>query len=112
MEQAQATWVVLVTVPSADQGAVLGRVLVEERLAACVNVLSPVRSIYCWQGEIEDASEALLLIKTRAERFERLRTRVLELHPYTCPEILALSAEAGHEGYLQWVAENVGPQRA
>ncbi|MGI5861317.1 MAG: divalent-cation tolerance protein CutA [Myxococcales bacterium] len=103
-----APLVVLVTAPSADKAVEIGRVLVEERLAACANLVSPIRSIYRWQGKVEDEAEALLLIKTRVDVFERLRERVVGLHEYSCPEIVALPIIRGHEPYLRWLGESVG----
>ena len=100
---------VLVTAPSAAVAASLARTLVEEGLAACGNVVPGLRSIYRWQGRVEDEAEALLLLKTRAEAFEALRRRVVELHPYDVPEVLRLAVEAGHEPYLAWVRESVRP---
>jgi periplasmic divalent cation tolerance protein len=82
---------------------------VEERLAACVNIVPAVRSIYSWQGKIEDDSEALLLIKTRAELMENLTQRIRSLHPYTVPEVIgvALTGE-GNPDYLRWLSDSVG----
>lgn len=97
--------VVLVTCPSAEQAASLARTLVEERLAACGNVLPGLRSIYRWEGQVQDEPEALLLLKTARGRFEALRERVLALHPYQVPEVLALPVEAGSAAYLAWLAE-------
>jgi periplasmic divalent cation tolerance protein len=95
--------VVLVTAPSADKAAELARALVEERLAACGNVLPQLRSIYRWQGAVHDEPEALLILKTTAALFERLRARVVELHPYDTPEVLALPVAAAHAPYLDWI---------
>jgi periplasmic divalent cation tolerance protein len=95
--------VVLVTAPSAEKAAELARQLVEERLAACGNVLPGIRSIYRWEGKVQDEPEALLVLKTHRDRFEALRDRVLALHPYQVPEVLALPVEAGSEQYLAWV---------
>ncbi len=100
--------VVLVTVPSADEAARIARALVEERLAACGNVLPGLRSIYRWEGKVEDDAEALLVLKTTRARFAALRERVLALHPYTVAEVLALPVEAGSEKYLAWVAAETG----
>ncbi|AKU90745.1 Periplasmic divalent cation tolerance protein CutA [Vulgatibacter incomptus] len=97
----------LVTAPDEEQAAGLARRLVEERLAACGNIVPRIRSIYRWEGRVEDGAEALLLLKTRAELFERLRARVVELHPYECPEVLRLGVEAGHEAYLEWIRASV-----
>ena len=95
--------VVLVTVPSAEKAADIARALVEERLAACGNVVPSVRSIFRWEGKVQDEAEALLVLKTARARFPALRDRVLALHPYQVPEVLALPVEAGSESYLAWV---------
>ncbi|ABS25388.1 divalent-cation tolerance protein CutA [Anaeromyxobacter sp. Fw109-5] len=97
--------VVLVTAPSPEQAAELARALVEERLAACGNVVPAVRSIYRWEGKVHDDAEALLVLKTTRGRFEALRERVLALHPYDVPEVLALPVEAGSAPYLAWLAD-------
>jgi len=96
--------VVLVTAPDPEKAAEIARVLVEERLAACGNVLSGLRSIYRWEGNVQDEREALLLLKTTRARFEALRARVLALHPYQVPEVIALPVEAGSAPYLAWIA--------
>jgi periplasmic divalent cation tolerance protein len=96
---------VLTTLPNADAAATLARALVEERLAACCNILPAVRSIYRWQDKVNDENEVLMLIKTRAEQIERLKSRMLELHPYAVPEILVLPVESGYTGYLEWLAQ-------
>jgi len=95
--------VVLVTAPTPDEAARLARALVEERLAACGNVLPGLRSIYRWEGKVMDEGEALLVLKTTRARFPALRDRLLALHPYEVPEVLALPVEAGAERYLAWV---------
>ena len=100
--------VVLVTTPGPDEAAQLARALVEAELAACGNVLPGLRSIYRWEGKVEDEPETLLLLKTTRARFEALRSRVVELHPYETPEVLALPVEAGHGPYLDWVRASVG----
>ncbi len=79
--------------------------LVEKRLAACVSILPSVRSVYRWKGEIQRDEEALLIAKTRRERLEALESRIVELHPYELPEILAVEAAGGSEGYLAWIRE-------
>ena len=99
--------VVLVTCPHAEAAARLARTLVEERLAACGNVLPGLRSIYRWEGEVLDESEVLLVLKTTTARFPALRERVLALHPYQVPEVISLAVEAGHAPYLEWVAGGV-----
>jgi uncharacterized protein involved in tolerance to divalent cations len=80
---------------------------VEERLAACVNRVGPVRSVYRWQGQIEQNDEELLIIKTKRALFERLKTRVQELHSYSVPEIIALPILEGSEPYLKWLKEQL-----
>jgi len=97
--------VVLVTAPTPERAAEIARALVEERLAACGNVIPGVRSIYRWEEHVQEDGEALLLLKTTAARLEALRARVLELHPYEVPEVIALRVVAGHAPYLAWVAQ-------
>lgn len=99
--------VVLVTAPSADKAAEIARALVEERLAACGNILPGVRSIYRWEGRVHDEPEVLLLLKTTAERFDALRARVVALHPYEVPEVIRLDIAAGHAPYLDWIRDCV-----
>ncbi|HEV8436974.1 MAG TPA: divalent-cation tolerance protein CutA [Methylomirabilota bacterium] len=99
--------VVLVTVPSDAQAVELGQRLVDERLAACVNVVPGITSIFMWEGRREEAAETLLLIKTRREGYPALQQRILELHPYSVPEILALAVVEGSPAYLQWVRDSV-----
>jgi periplasmic divalent cation tolerance protein len=100
-----AVLVVFSTFPSPDKAAEVARTLVTEQLAACVNLLGPVRSIYRWQGEINDDTETLAVIKTTSERFEAMKARLVELHPYEVAEVIALPVEAGHAPYLAWVAD-------
>jgi periplasmic divalent cation tolerance protein len=96
--------VVLSTFPSEDKAAEIGRVLVDEHLCACVNLVPRVRSIYRWRDEICDEAEALAIIKTTPERVDELRDRLVSLHPYEVPEVIALPASGGHAAYLDWVA--------
>lgn len=98
--------VVLVTAPSPESGRQIARRLVEQKLAACVNLIAPVRSIYTWQGAVQEDEETLLVIKTRAELVERqLIPAIRAEHPYQVPEILALPVAAGSADYLRWIAE-------
>lgn len=97
--------VVLVSTPGAEAGRRLARVLVQERLAACGSVVPAVTSVYRWQGAIEEEEEALVVLKTAADRVEALTRRTRELHPYEVPEILALPVSDGNPGYLDWVIE-------
>ncbi|TBH20598.1 divalent-cation tolerance protein CutA [Thermus thermamylovorans] len=100
--------VVLITAPNEEVARTLARALVEERLAACVNLVPGLTSIYRWQGEVVEDQEVLLIVKTTTFAFPRLRERVLALHPYGVPEILALPVAEGHQAYLDWLRENVG----
>jgi periplasmic divalent cation tolerance protein len=99
--------VVLVTAPSEAAALDIGRKVVDERLAACVNVVPGITSIYHWQGQREETAEALLLIKTRPEGYAALQRRVLELHPYSVPEVLGLPVAEGAPAYVQWVRESI-----
>jgi periplasmic divalent cation tolerance protein len=99
---------VLTTLPNADAAGELAKSLIEEKLAACANVFPAVRSIYKWQGKIQDENEVLVLLKTRQEHFERLKSRILELHPYEVPEVLAIPVEQGYQAYLEWLARETG----
>ncbi len=101
--------VVLVTAPDTDTAVRLGRALVEEQLAACANILPGVRSIYRWQGAVHDDAEVLLIIKTTATVQERLTQRMLALHPYDTPEVVALPIVAGSDSYLRWIAAQIAP---
>ncbi|HSR65662.1 MAG TPA: divalent-cation tolerance protein CutA [Xanthomonadaceae bacterium] len=92
------------TCPDADSAARLAETLVDERLAACVQVLPGVRSVYRWQGAVERADEVLLLIKTTHARLDALAERVRALHPYELPELVAVEAAGGLPAYLDWVA--------
>ncbi len=95
---------VLSTFPDAEKAAEVARVLVDEQLAACVNLVPAIRSIYRWQGAVHDDAEALAIIKTTAERYPALAARLAALHPYEVPEILALPLADGHPPYLAWLA--------
>ncbi len=97
--------VVLITTGSVEEAEKIARALVEERLAACVNVVSPVHSVYRWQGQVQSDQEVLLLAKTRAIRMEDLARRVKQLHSNEVPEIIALPVVAGSEDYLRWIDE-------
>jgi periplasmic divalent cation tolerance protein len=99
--------VVLVTVPDATVAETLAEALVGEGLAACVNIVPQVRSIYRWKGAVERDDELLCLVKTTRDGFERVRARVVALHPYEVPEVIALPVETGHAAYLAWLAASV-----
>jgi len=100
--------VVLITAPKEEDAAAMANALVEGRLAACVNIIRQVRSIYRWQGKIEDDQEVLMIAKTRKECFADLVNKVKELHTYSVPEIIALPVMDGFEGYLGWLKEETG----
>ena len=95
--------VVLVTVPAREDGERIAEALVGEQLAACVNILGPIRSIYRWQGEIARDDEHLLVIKTTRTRYPALEARVKALHSYDTPEVVALPIERGSAAYLEWI---------
>ncbi len=99
--------VVLCSIGAADDAEPLARALVERRLAACVNLLPGMTSIYRWKGRVERDEERLLLIKTSAARFEELKQAILALHPYELPEIVALPVADGHAAYLEWLGDSV-----
>ena len=96
--------VVLMTAPDRATAEKVGEALVRERLAACANVLPGITSLFWWEGELQRAEEALVVLKTAAERVEALLARAVELHPNEVPELLALPVEAGLPPYLEWVA--------
>ncbi len=95
--------------PNAATATAIARTLVEERLAACVQVLPAGLSIYRWNGAIQAETEVLLIAKTLRVRFDALRERILELHPYELPEIIAVDIGAAHAPYLDWIARESGP---
>ncbi len=97
-----------VTCADHDQAQAIGRALVEERLAACVNLIPGMRSIYRWQGAIEEADEVVLIAKTAARHMPALAARVAALHTYSCPCVVALPIVAGAAGYLAWLGAEVG----
>ncbi len=101
--------VVLVTTPSADSAAALARTLVEEGLCACGNIVPGIRSIYRWEGKVQDEAEALLVLKTERRLVPELKLRLPALHPYQVPELLVLTVEDGLAPYLAWVAASVQP---
>ncbi|TFV99598.1 divalent-cation tolerance protein CutA [Oxalobacteraceae bacterium OM1] len=100
----QQTLLVMTNVPDTDTAQRIARALVEQRLAACVNSLPGVHSVYRWQGAVEEAAEITLLIKTVHERYDALEAAIKTLHPYDVPEILAVPIAAGLPAYLGWVA--------
>ena len=100
----------LTNLPDEASAALLAAHLVEHRLAACVNQLAPCRSVYRWQGQVEQANEIPLLIKTTRERYAAVEAAVLELHPYDLPELIAVPLELGLPAYLDWVRQECSPE--
>jgi len=99
--------VALMTAPNREEARSIARTLVGERLAACCNIIDRVESIYRWEGAVEEAAEVLVVIKTTAERFAPMRDRVLALHSYDVPELIALPVADGSAPYLAWIATSV-----
>ena len=98
---------VFCTCPDADTAASIAAQLVDQNLAACVNIINGIRSIYRWEGKRQCDEECLMMIKTRRDRYQDLEERVRTLHPYEIPEIIALPLEAGLTAYLEWVDAQV-----
>jgi periplasmic divalent cation tolerance protein len=99
--------IVLTTLGAQTDAAAFARVLVDERLAACVNILPPMTSIYRWKGAIEEDREQQLVIKTTSDRVDALEARFHELHPYDVPEFLVIGVSDGSPAYLEWLGESV-----
>ncbi|MGO9614059.1 MAG: divalent-cation tolerance protein CutA [Dissulfurispiraceae bacterium] len=97
--------VVYITAPNEEEAARIAKALIEERLVGCVNIIKGVRSIYRWQGKIQDDAEVLMVAKTQRQNFEALEKSVKDLHSYTVPEIIALPVIAGSDMYLMWLSE-------
>jgi len=97
--------VMFTTTPTREDAQTIARLLIEEKLAACVQLL-PIESFYVWQGKTQNEAEVLLLIKTRTALFENAIARIKQIHSYTVPEIVAVPFAAGFSGYLDWIGEN------
>jgi periplasmic divalent cation tolerance protein len=108
-EQAMAACLCYVTAGSRAEALTIGRTVVQERLAACANVLDGMTSLYWWQGALEQAGEAVLVLKTRTELVERLTARIRDLHSYECPCVVTLPIVAGDPEYLAWIAQETTP---
>ncbi len=100
--------IVLTTAGSKEEAQHIAHALVERRLAACVNIVGPIESVYRWQEQVESAAEWLLLVKTTAAAFGAVRDLIRELHSYELPECIEVPIESGSEPYLRWIEENVG----
>jgi|SRR5450432_2617560 len=105
--QINAARVVITTAGSENEARRIAQGLVERRLAACVNIIPRIESIYRWQGKVENATEWLLIIKTEISAFDRLRQAIQELHSYDVPECIMLQVADGSAAYLNWIKENV-----
>ena len=100
--------VVYITASSEEEAAKIAHSLVEAKLAACVNIVKNIRSIYTWQGKVEDEAEVLMIAKTQKKHFSALSSKVKELHSYSVPEIIALPIIDGAEDYLKWLKDATG----
>jgi len=100
--------IAMTTVANAEEGERLGRILVEERLAACATVIPAVRSVYWWKGQVETAAEALVMLKTVVEKVGLLEARLKELHGYETPEFISIAVEGGSEAYMRWLEGCLG----
>ncbi len=109
MEANCSALIVVTTVAGPDEAARIGRMLVEERLAACATFVPGAQSIYRWKDGIESAAETLLLLKTNVDNLKSLEARLHQLHGYETPEFLVLGVDAGSEPYLAWLRESLGP---
>jgi len=107
MKSDDAFRVVLVTAPDLDTGRRIARTVIEARLAACVNLVPAVESIYWWKGEVQQDAEVLLVMKTTAAALDRLEAVVKQSHPYEVPEFVALSITEGSREYLRWLGDSV-----
>jgi periplasmic divalent cation tolerance protein len=99
---------VYMTAPDADTARRIGRNLVERRLAACVNILPPMESMYWWDGAVQSEGETAFLAKTTADLYESLQACVLGMHPYEVPCVVALNIDCGHAPFLRWISEQTG----
>lgn len=98
--------VIFVTTKDRQEAEAIARNLVEEKLAACVNILDGVQSVFWWEGKVDQAQEALLMIKSRKDLLPQIITAVKSLHSYSVPEIIALPVQDGHSDYLKWIEES------
>jgi len=104
--------VIICTCPDQEVAETIAENIVAQRLAACVNILPKVRSIYHWEGNIESANESLLLIKTHADKFDSLQNTITNIHPYEVPEIISLDINKGLPSYLSWLSSSIFDKRS
>jgi periplasmic divalent cation tolerance protein len=102
--------IIFVTASGNEEASRIASAIVEERLAACVNIVSNIESVYRWQGKVMLDTETLMIIKTTDERYAELERRIKELHSYTTPEIVALKVERGSKAYLDWLRESTSEE--
>ncbi|MDP2728412.1 MAG: divalent-cation tolerance protein CutA [Dehalococcoidia bacterium] len=102
--------VVLVTIPSLEEGQRIARAVLERRLAACANLVSGVQSLFWWEGQLQEAEEALMILKTKDEALPRLIETIKGLHSYAVCEVISLPVSQGSRAYLDWIEETVQPQ--
>lgn len=107
MRQENTYIVVFATAASRQEAQTIARALIDEQLAACVNISGGLHSFFRWKGAVDEAQESLLVIKSRRELFEKIAGRIRQLHSYDCPEIIALPVLAGQREYLDWIDESV-----
>lgn len=98
---------VYINFPTKESARQIGTVLIEEQLAACVNIIPSVESIYRWKGEVCNETEVMLIAKTTSSRYSQVEARVIELHPYDTPEVIAQNLDKGSESYLNWVQDQM-----
>ena len=98
---------VLCTCPDKDTAQTIAKNLIDQNLAACVNILPGIESVYSWQGERQSSLEHLLLIKTTSAAYDKLEKTITALHPYELPEVIAVTIENGNAGYLKWISDNL-----
>jgi periplasmic divalent cation tolerance protein len=108
VEDEMSEIVVFITASNEDEAEEIAHALVETRLAACVNIVKGIRSVYRWKGKVEDDSEVLMIVKTQRSLFEQLANKVIEYHSYSVPEIIALPIVEGLENYMKWLREETG----
>lgn len=101
--------IVYVTAPSLETGGLIARALVSERLAGCVNLLPGMKSIYTWEGRIEEAAEVVMIVKSTVDRWPELERRIRELHPYQAPCILGFDAEVAGDAFGRWIVDATRP---
>lgn len=101
------TRIIYITTENKDEARTVGKVLVEERLVACVNIIDGMESMFWWEGEAQSESETILIAKTTADRLDDVTTRVKEVHSYDCPCVVALPIQGGNPEFLSWIGEEV-----